>query len=164
MNLQINEISLYISFLSFLISLATFIYNYSINKFHLKIKIKPSKIYVKDKDENDEYNYSIDCNLENKSKYPITIIKATMNGYNAFDQITPIKGNGYTKFSKDFENVWYTLGFPLILEPFDAKKGILMFCSNSSIKLRKINILKIYTTRGRKFIFFKYPLKLSNNQ
>lgn len=144
----------YISFASLIISIIALLHTYFHNRFNIKIKIKPN-IIVQTKDDNDEYNFSIDCEFTNQSQIINRIIKVKLNNkYYSFDKSMPIKGFGFTKFSHDFENVWCTFDFPLLLDTYDYKRGLLLFCSNKPIKLCKINLLTFYTTRGKCFKLF----------
>lgn len=153
-----------ISLLSLLISCASFVYNYLTNKFNLKIRTKTDKVFCDSNDVADNYNLILDTTFENRSKYPISIIKIKFNKYLAFDKEIFVRGGGGLKFDKPFRDEQKTFNLPLALSSFECKKGILSFSDNKPLKIYKFNILTIYTTRGKKYKIVKYPFLLNNKQ
>lgn len=161
-----NEILIFIksnciSFVSLIFSIISFLHTYIQNRFNIKIKIKPNSV-TKVQDDNNEYNFSIDCEFTNQSKNINRVIKVRLNKqYYSFNKSMPIKGSGFTKFSHNFEDVWYTFDFPLLLDTYDYRKGLLLFSSNEPIKLHIINLLTFYTTRGKSYKLF---INIKNKQ
>lgn len=146
-----------ISLLSLLISCASFVYNYLTNKFNLKIRTKIDKVFCDPNDASDNYNLILDTTFENRSKYPISIIKIRFNKYLAFDKEIFVRGGGGLKFGKSFRDEQKTFNLPLTLNSFECKKGILNFSDNKPLKIHKFNILIVYTTRGKKYKIVNYP-------
>lgn len=148
-----------LSSLSFIISLLTFVYMHHTNGFHLKVKLKPSTLVGFNDNNEEQYSYSIKCEIENRSKMPLSIIKVKLNDYSVFKFETEICGNGISMFGKLFDDVYSSFGYPLKLEPYDAKTGILLFCNQNEIKLKKYNLLTIYTTRGKYYKIIKNKIQ-----
>ena len=90
---------------------------------------------------------------------PLSIIKVKLNDYSVFKFETEICGNGISMFGKLFDDVYSSFGYPLKLEPYDAKTGILLFCNQNEIKLKKYNLLTIYTTRGKYYKIIKNKIQ-----
>lgn len=154
----------WISLLSLAISLFTFVMNYWKKRPHLRIKDKNFHEPSLTTDELDEYNFLISCKIDNRSENPITITNVKLNGKNCFPSKVNLAGCDITYLNQQI-NVEQisSYQFPIKINPYDTEIGALFFKSTNPIKLRKINILKIYTSRGKKIRFF-FNFKKVNKQ
>lgn len=142
--------------ISLCISILTFIFSYNSNRFKIKVKLLKFQNYYGIIDENGFYNLSLECQIQNKSKFPITITNAKLNNYEVFPLKVPIRGSEIQKMNHDIDFAVFSFEIPLKLETYEALNGSLFFSNNNPIILRKINLLRLYTTRG---IYFKLLIK-----
>ena len=141
-----------IDFLSLLISLYAVFYTF----WHDRLNIKSTCKFFHDfnfcfVEEINSYDYSFDCLIENRSKDPITITNIKLNNINVFPTKIAKKGWGIKIYSNEVLHNIYTIPFPLKLDSYESIDGMLMFLSDKEIKIKKLNILKIYTTHGKSF-------------
>lgn len=148
-----------LSSLSFVISLLTFSYMYHTNGFHLKVALKPGELIIFNENNEYQYSYNIKCQIENRSKLPLSIVNIKLNKYSVFKFETTVCGNGINMFGKLFDDTYSSFEYPLKFEPYDGKTGVLIFCNQQEIKLRKYNLLTIYTTRGKYYRIIKNKIQ-----
>ena len=146
----------YISFSALIVSLATFFYNLYSSKSHLEIKDKKYTMFS-ELDDADKYNFEIECSIENHSKYPIKITKIKFNNNYCFKHQISLKGVGFIKFNQPIQVDFKTFELPIHLDPFQSCNGSILIESESPIKLKFINLLKVYTTRGVHYFLIFNP-------
>lgn len=138
-----------IDVIALIISLLTFLYTCYLNK----IKIEINEFYIHRPDSNkdlmNQYNLLFMCNIVNKCQYPITIQRVKFNKINSLGAKFSIKGGDIQKFGQEYIEEQCTLEFPLKLDMFDSKKDYILFTSYKPIKIRKINLIVFYTSRGK---------------
>lgn len=142
-----------ISIISLLISIFTFIYTYILSMINIKISDLYCQFLGKTKCDNNSYEETFICNLENRSKYPITITKIKINGIKSFKHKLFICGGGGKVHEQEFEDKIYSFEYPFKLEPYEAKNGVILLIDKKPIIIKTICLLKIYTTRG---IYYKF--------
>ena len=141
-----------IDFLSLLISLYAIFYTFWHDRLNLKLTCKRMQnFHVSFVEEINSYDYSFDCLIENRSKDPITITNIKLNKINIFPAKIAKKGWGVKIYSNEVTHDIYTIPVPLKLDSYESIDGMLMFLSDKEIKLKRLNILKVYTTRGKSF-------------
>lgn len=149
-----------ISFSALIISVVTFIYNYHSSKAHIEIKNIIKSRPNDYKDDANEYNYIIQCNIENRSKNPIKITKIKFNNYEAFPKKLRLGNNGVKKFNQIVNFEGYSFELPIKLDSYESEDGAILITSKTPIKTKHINLLKLYTTRGIMYFFLGIPRKL----
>ncbi len=150
------DISVFISILAFIVSFLTFLFNFISSLSHIEIKNINYITFLDHKDEDGEYVLAIDCIIENRNKFPIKIYKIKFNNFNSFSKKIRLARVDLKKYGQTVRHYKYSLGLPIKLDAYESEEGAILINSDTPIKVRKINLLKLYSTRGVLYIFLRF--------
>ena len=156
LNSIINFFTKYISEIAFTLSVINAVYSYRSSKANLKAKFR---LYEKPIIENEHYVFLFDCELFNKSKYPITITKITFNNHPAYNHTVELGYGSETVFGQEIYGKGCTQHLPFKLDLFDSINTTFLIRDRKQIKYHHINLIKIYTSRGIMY-YFNFKKKL----
>ena len=160
-----QAISLIISIISLIISICTFVYEFSVNRKNLKINLSEKHFNFYKDDE--VFCLSINCNIANKSRNPINISSIKLDFENQILSAIPVPigqiGDGFTLHGQIIKYEINSITLPIRLESYDNLETSIVFVysanalSNFSNKRTKITF---NTSRGKvtKKIFLSYQM------